>query len=78
MDAGTTVPHTGKASSAVFNVLIDGVDDMYILWCHFLHPVQKCTGDVHGITFVPLGAPVQNKYLHWLILPKAFSILQPI
>ncbi len=78
MDAGAAVSHTGKAASAVFNVLIDGMDDVYILRCRFLHAVQKCTGDVHRIAIIPLGAPVQNKYLHWLILPKAFSISQPI
>jgi hypothetical protein len=60
MDAGTAILHTGKAACAVFNVLIDGVDDMYILQYRFLHTFQKRTSDVHGIAFVPFGASVQN------------------
>ena len=30
------------------------------------HSLQKSTGNVHGITLIPLGAAVQNKYFHSL------------
>jgi hypothetical protein len=69
MDAGAAVSHASKAARTVLNILIDGMDDMYILRCRFLHAIQKCPGDVHGIAIVPLGAAVQNQYLHFSFLP---------
>jgi hypothetical protein len=39
MNAAAAVPHTGKAACTVFNVLIDGVNDMDILRCRFLHTI---------------------------------------
>ena len=66
MDAGSAVSHTGKAAGAVFDVLVDHMDDMYLLGRSRLHPIQKGTGDVHGVAVLPFGTSVQYKDFHSL------------
>jgi hypothetical protein len=56
----SAVSHTGKAARAVFNMHIYYVNDMYFIVFGIIHPVKKCAGDVHGITFIPFGTAVKN------------------
>ena len=64
MDTRTAISHTRKAAGAVFDVLVDHMDDMYLLVRRFFHSFQKSAGHVHGIAVLPFGAPVKNKNLH--------------
>jgi hypothetical protein len=46
-------------------MLVDDMEDMRFLLLHFVHPLQKGASDVQGVTFLPFGTAVKDKYFHW-------------
>ena len=64
VDTGAAVAHTTEASSAVFDMLIDRMDDGDVIPVGLVHPLDERAGDVHGVALVPLRAAVEHQYLH--------------
>lgn len=64
MDALSAVTLTSETARAIFDMLVDNIDDMNILRSDFFHAINERPCYVHFVTFFTLGTAVQNKYFH--------------
>ena len=71
MDTLSAVALASETTRAIFDMLVDNIDDVDFLRSGFFHAVKERSCDVHRVTFFTLGTAVKNKYFHSVFSPSA-------
>ena len=71
MDTLSAVTLTDETACAIFDMLVDNIDDMDFLRSSFFHAFKERSCYVHRVAFLTLGTAVQNKYFHSDLSPSA-------
>lgn len=71
MDTLSAVTLAGETACALFDMLVDYIDDVDFLLSGFFHAFKERSCYVHRVTFFTLGTAVKNKYFHSVFSPSA-------
>ena len=71
MDTLSAVALAGETARAIFDMLVDNIDDVDFLRSSFFHAFKERPCYVHSVAFFTLGTAVQNKYFHSDLSPSA-------
>jgi len=71
MDTLSAVAFAGETACAVFDMLVDNIDDMDFLRSGFFHAFKERQCYVHRVAFFTLWTAVKNKYFHSVFSPSA-------
>ena len=75
MDTLSAITLTGETACAIFDMLVDNINDTDLLRSGFFHAVKERPCYVHRVAFLTLGTAVQNKYFHSDLSPSASQFL---
>jgi len=71
MDTLSAVTLAGETTRAIFDMLVDNINDVDFLLSGFFHAFKERPCYVHRVAFFTLGTAVQNKYFHSDFSPSA-------
>lgn len=71
MDTLSAVTLAGETACALFDMLVDYIDDVDFLLSGVFHAFKERSCYVHRVTFFTLGTAVKNKYFHSVFSPSA-------
>ena len=64
VDTGAAIALASEASHAVFDMFVDNMNQLYLLFRHLIHAFQEGSGNVQSVAFLPFGATIKNKDSH--------------